>query len=121
MEPAVPVFVPGTLAYAESVPNCVASVRVTPTLADPTGSVKVNGVNVASGTPSTPISLAVGVNQINAVVTAQDGITTQTYGIAVTRASFDPLAPVLVIGVARKAHGTAGTFNLPLTVSLCPG
>jgi len=117
----VPAFAPGTLAYTDNVPNCVASITVTPTLQDPAASVKVNGVTVASGTPSAPTALVVGANQINAVVTAHDGITTQTYGIAVTRASFDPLAPVLVIGVARKVQGSAGTFDLPLTVSLCPG
>ena len=109
-----PAFSPGTLAYTDSVLNCTASITVTPTLEDPAASVKVNGATVASGTPSAPISLAVGVNPVNAVVTAQDGVTTQTYAVAVTRAA-PGLAPTLQSVVSRKVHGAAGTFALPLS------
>jgi Cadherin-like beta sandwich domain len=112
---ASPDFAPGTLSYTDTVTNCVGSIKVTPTLEDPAASVKVNGVTVTSGTP-TPISLAVGGNAINAVVTAHDGTTTQTYALAVTREAPGTNAPILQSAVSRRVHGSAGTFDLPLSL-----
>jgi LEA14-like dessication related protein len=60
---------------------------VTPTLSDVLASVKVNGVTVASGSSSSAIALSVGSNVITTVVTAQNGTTTKTYTITVTRAA----------------------------------
>src|SRR5450755_624911 len=90
---------------------------VTPTLEDPAASVKVNGATVASGTHSAAISLAVGANPIDVVVTAQNGVTTQTYALAVTRAAPPPLVPTLQSAVSRRVHGAAGTFDLPLSLT----
>lgn len=73
--------------YAATVPNAQTSVKVVPTVADPNATIKVNGAIVASGANSAAIPLVVGINVINTVVTAQDGITTKTYSIAVTRTS----------------------------------
>jgi hypothetical protein len=81
-----PAFASGTLAYSESVPNATTSIVLTPTVADATATVTVNGIAVASGTPSASIPLIVGPNTIDIVVTAQDGVTTQTYTEVVTRA-----------------------------------
>ncbi len=75
-----------TTTYATSVSNGVASVTVTPTAEDLNASVTVNGITVISGTASGSIALAVGTNIINTVVTAQYGVTTETYSIVVTRA-----------------------------------
>ena len=83
----VPVFASGTFVYADSVANAVSTITVTPTVADATATVKVNGNTVASGSASAAIALAVGANPITVVVTAQDGTTTQTYTINVTRAA----------------------------------
>ncbi|WP_171056436.1 cadherin-like beta sandwich domain-containing protein, partial [Paenibacillus sinopodophylli] len=47
----------------------------------------VNGIAVASGAASGDISLSVGSNTITTVVTAEDGITTKTYTLTVTRAA----------------------------------
>ena len=47
----------------------------------------MNGVAVTSGTASGSIALAVGANTITTIVTAQDGTTTHTYTITVTRAT----------------------------------
>jgi hypothetical protein len=41
--------------------------------------------NVTSASPSASLTLAVGANTIEVLVTAQDGVTTRTYSIAVTR------------------------------------
>jgi hypothetical protein len=112
-----PAFAPGTLSYTDTVTNCVASIKVTPTLEDPAASVKVNGVTVASGAHSAPISLAVGANAIHVVVTAHDGTTMQTYDLAVTREAPAANAPILQSAVSRKMHGTAGTFDLALSAA----
>jgi hypothetical protein len=80
-----PAFAAATTSYTASVPNNVSSLTVTSTLADNTASVKVNNVTVASGSASGSIPLAVGANAITTVVTAQDGSTTKTYNVTVTR------------------------------------
>lgn len=71
--------------YTASVSGSTTSVTLKPTLLDTTASVKVNGVSVPSGTASAAIPLTEGVNTIIVVATAQDGITTQTYVLSVTR------------------------------------
>jgi CSLREA domain-containing protein len=82
----VPSFVSTTLAYTDAVTNATTSLTVTPTLADPTATVKVNGTTVTSGSASGAINLNVGMNTAKVLVTAQDGTTTQTYTITVNRA-----------------------------------
>ena len=81
----MPGFSPGTTSYTAGVPAGTTSLTVTPTVADSTATVKVNGVLVASGTASGPINLAYGPNVITTVVTAQDTVTTKTYTVVVTR------------------------------------
>lgn len=82
-----PAFSPTTTSYTASVPYSLTSLTVTPTKLHANASIKVNGTTVASGSASGAIALAVGPNVINTVVTAQDGTTTQTYAVTVTRAS----------------------------------
>ena len=81
-----PAFASGTTSYSDSVANSITSMTVTPTLADATASIMVNGTPVASGAASTAINLNVWSNSITVVVTAQDGTTTKTYTITVNRA-----------------------------------
>jgi len=81
-----PAFSPGTLSYTRSVSFGVQAVAVIPTANDPNATILVNGTDaVTSGTPSDPVSLNVGSNVINVMVTAGDGSTTQSYTITVTR------------------------------------
>ncbi len=87
-----PAFAAGTTSYTDSVANAVTGMTVTPTASDANSTIQVNGDTVASGTASGNIALAVGDNTITVVVTAQDGSTTKTYTINVTRA--DTLAPL---------------------------
>jgi gliding motility-associated-like protein len=82
-----PAFAPATTSYTASVANGVTSMTVTPTAADVTATITVNGATVASGTASGAIELAVGSNAITTLVTAQDGTTTKTYNLTVTRAA----------------------------------
>jgi gliding motility-associated-like protein len=81
-----PAFAQATTVYAASVANGVTSITLTPTTADPTSTVKVNGVSVTSGSASGSIPLVVGSNVITTVVTAQNGTTVITYTTTVTRA-----------------------------------
>ena len=82
-----PTFAANTTSYTVSVANTVSTITVTPTTSDPTATVTVNGTAVTSGTASSPITLSVGSNSIATVVTAQNGFTTNTYTITVTRAA----------------------------------
>ncbi|MFA5359807.1 MAG: cadherin-like beta sandwich domain-containing protein, partial [Patescibacteria group bacterium] len=65
------------------------SIDITSTTTNLGATVKVNGVSVNSGEP-TSIALAIGENIINIVVTATDEITISTYTIVVTREGLSP-------------------------------
>ncbi|CAN2226762.1 Listeria/Bacterioides repeat [Candidatus Nanopelagicaceae bacterium] len=80
-----PTFASGTTGYTASVANTTSSLTVTPTRTQANATITVNGTTVASGVASGSISLSVGSNTINVVVTAQDGTTTSTYTVTVTR------------------------------------
>jgi len=79
-----PGFAPGTTLYTVHVANAVTSITLTPTVADATATVNVNGSATVSGGASAPISLGVGANTVTAVVYAQDG-SSKTYTVIVNR------------------------------------
>jgi len=85
-----PAFVADSLNYTDVVSSTTASVTVTPTVNTPGATVKVNGAVVTSGGASAAIPLKTGVNTITVVVTAVNGIATETYTIAVIRLSSNP-------------------------------
>ncbi len=97
-----PVFSSATTSYTISVPNTTTSMTVTPTVTNAFATVKVNTVTVASGSPSSGIALNVGANVITTVVTAQDGTTTRTYTITVTRA---PAASASIVNLKLYVEG----------------
>ena len=86
-----PAFDPAVTTYSVTLQNAVDSIAVTPTVAGTGATVRVSGLAVPSGVASDPVGLNPGNNVITAVVTAEDGVTTKTYTITVSRA-----APVLV-------------------------
>jgi gliding motility-associated-like protein len=81
-----PVFASGTTGYTATVSNTITSITVKPTTSDATATIKLNGATVASGASSQTIPLSIGPNIITTIVTAQDGVTTKTYELTVTRA-----------------------------------
>ena len=81
-----PAFATATIEYTASVSNEISSITLTPTIADANASVTVNGIAVESSNASGTIALNVGTNTITTIVTAQDGNTTKTYTLIVTRA-----------------------------------
>ena len=80
-----PTFASATTSYSASVANSVSSITVTPTVNQVNATVKVNGTTVISGSASSAIALSIGSNAITVVVTAQDGTTTKTYTLTITR------------------------------------
>ncbi len=80
-----PEFSSGPKNYTATVGNDVTDITVTPTAAENTSTITVNGVAVNSGEASGNIALNVGANTITIIVTAADGVTTKTYSIVVTR------------------------------------
>jgi hypothetical protein len=85
-----PIFASSTTAYTASVSNGTNSITVTPTRTDSSATiqVRVNGGSydsVLSGSASNALNLNLGSNTIDVLVTAQDGTSTKTYTITVTR------------------------------------
>lgn len=82
-----PSFSVGTLSYACSTSNDITSTTVSPTATETNATITVNGSSVLSGNTSTAIPLNVGNNSISTAVIAQDGSTSRTYTVNVTRQS----------------------------------
>jgi alpha-tubulin suppressor-like RCC1 family protein len=80
-----PIFASGTTTYTGTVTTSTSSTAVTATVAESHATITVNGVAVASGSASSSIPLSFGETVITTVVTAQDGSTTKTYVVTVTR------------------------------------
>ncbi|PTS92321.1 hypothetical protein DBR11_27195, partial [Pedobacter sp. HMWF019] len=120
-----PVFAAGTLAYTASVPNSTASVTITPTVAESHATIKVNGTTVASGAASGAIALAVGTNTITTIVTPQDGSTTKTYTITITKAAPTVIAltpstltnPQIGVAYSKTLTSSGGTSPYAYTVT----
>ena len=75
-----PAFSPAVTNYTATVPFGSNSVDVSATTSDANASFMINGSNNAT------VALAVGDNTISIVVTAENGTTTRTYIIVITRA-----------------------------------
>ncbi|MCY9591131.1 hypothetical protein PC41400_26990 [Paenibacillus chitinolyticus] len=80
-----PAFESGMVHYRAVVGPDTASLTVTGSVYEPNATLVVDGRPVVSGQPSVPLALQPGLNPITVVVTAQDGITTQSYVVDVTR------------------------------------
>ncbi|MGD8192156.1 beta strand repeat-containing protein [Brevibacillus ginsengisoli] len=94
-----PAFAKGTTKYTAEVSNAVTSTDVTPTTADGSATLTINGSPSTSGNAKT-ISLRVGTNLITMLVTTPDG-KTKTYTITVERkgATPPPYYPPPVVSV----------------------
>jgi gliding motility-associated-like protein len=124
-----PAFATATTGYTAAVDNTVIATTATPAVTDATATVTVNGLAVSSGTASQSIPLAVGPNTITVVVTAQDGSTTKTYTVTITRApssnatlsslalSSGTLAPSFI---STTTSYTASVANTVATITVTP-
>ena len=77
-----PAFSPSVTSYTATVPQSSSSVDVSATANDSNATFTINGSTNAT------VPLAVGDNTITIVVTAEDGTTSQTYTVVVTRLNF---------------------------------
>ncbi|MDA7483282.1 cadherin-like beta sandwich domain-containing protein, partial [Planktomarina temperata] len=109
-----PGFASGTLAYTASVANSVSSLIVTPTTNDANATATVNGASA-----TTPVTLALDSNTVTVQVTAQDGVTTQSYTVAVTRAaSSDATLSALALSQGSLSPSfTSGTLAYTASVA----
>ena len=114
-----PAFMSTTRSYTVSVVNDIEELTVTPSANHPNATIIVNGRDVNSGNTSQPIELAEGkVTTITVVVTAQNGNTTQSYTIAVSRApSADASLSNLMVSPGTLSE-TFGSTTLNYTVSV---
>jgi uncharacterized repeat protein (TIGR02543 family) len=118
--PLAPTFTSSTKNYRASVVNATSTTTITPTITSGTNAtIKVNGTTVTSGSASGAISLEVGTNNvIQIVVTAQDGTTTNTYTITVTRTSNDATLRALDLSSGELSPTfTSGGTNYTASVS----
>jgi hypothetical protein len=109
----VPVFSSSTLAYTQQVDYGTDTITVTPTSVDPTATITVNGVRVASGQASGPIHLAVGNNAVTVVVTPVYGAPV-TYTVTVARADSQYLSS-LTLNSGSSQYSLSPTFNKTLS------
>jgi hypothetical protein len=88
---------------------------VTPTTQDANATVTVNGAVVISGTASGLISLNEGANTITVTVTAEDGVTTKTYTIDVTRQLANSFAQLAYLKASNADPDDQFGFSVALS------
>ncbi|RYD91313.1 MAG: hypothetical protein EOP54_22620, partial [Sphingobacteriales bacterium] len=79
-----PAFHPDTLNYTALSPNSGSSLAITPTTADVSAAVTVNGTTVKTNEATTAVPLSIGDNSFSVVVTASAG-NTKTYTLNVVQ------------------------------------
>src|SRR6202522_438643 len=114
-----PAFATGTTSYTSTVSNATTSIKVEAFANSSVATISINGNAVASGVASPALPLNVGSNTITTVVTAQDGVTTKTYTITVTRlpSSNATLALLQISGQTISPTFASGTTSCTSTVS----
>ena len=126
-----PLFASGVTAYSLAVPNASASLTFIATTTSTAASLRINGAVATSGSSSGAVALAVGVTTVSIVVTAEDGVTTATYTLAVTRSAAGsctltasetdgpfPLYAVLSNASMARSNITEGKTGVPLALTL---
>lgn len=113
-----PAFGPDTLSYSVATENATTQTTVTALPADATARVTVNGQAVTNGQPSGAISLPIGVTTVTVAVTAQDGTSSRSYTIRITRpqSSNNNLAGLSVSAGAISPAFSSGNLSYSLTV-----
>lgn len=98
-----PSFTSDGTIYSLTVVHAVSSIAFTPVALDPAATITVNGQLVASGAPSSLVSLIIGSNPVSILVTAEDGTAQREYTVDVTRLSAQPVA--LSVTIERMPDG----------------
>ena len=106
-----PTFTSSTTSYTTTVLSSTSSITITPTRTQGNATITVNGTTVTSGVASGSISLNEGSNTITVIGTAQDGTTTATYTITVTR----PAPPTITISTTNFEQRIASNVGVALS------
>ena len=108
-----------TYNYVTAVSPGVTSISVKPTAQHAGAVIRVNGDIVNSGTFSNPIALSMGATVINVSVTAQDGVTVNTFAVTVNRTGSNNAKVGLALNPASVLTTTTGTsmYNYVTSVS----
>ena len=96
-------FSSDTTVYTASVAHDISSTTVTAAATHPRATVSI--------LPSTEVSLAEGVNEIAVTVTAEDGRSTQTYAVTVTRVGLPVVSIVAVASPVSEGERVAYTVS----------
>jgi hypothetical protein len=110
-----PSFATGTTSYSATETN-LSSITVTPTATQANATITVNGAAVSSGTASGNITLSPGSNTLTILVTAQDGVTTQTYMVTVT----SDISPTITSATPTSSAQTDSSYSFTFTASGFP-
>lgn len=104
-----PAFVKTTTDYTLSVPFYISTLNITARRSGGFSSIAVgSAASVSASTVSSTVALVPGLNVIPVLVTAQDGTTTKTYNLNVTRAAVEALGDVQL---AFDPQVTGGSVN----------
>ena len=106
------IFQPSLADYTATVSLLRSTTTVTATPEDPNAAVTVNGVRVTSGVASPKITVNLGSNTITVVATAEDGVTTATYTIEVTRKTAASFAQQVYIKASNHTHGPGDDLGM---------
>lgn len=107
-----PAFAPGTTSYTASVADTVTSVTLTPTLADTSLKLSVNGSALASGATSPPLPLGFGPNTLTVMTSNATGSRTKSYVVVVTR---QPVAPTVTTPSFTDVVANSATLGGTIT------
>jgi gliding motility-associated-like protein len=83
-----PIFNANTFNYTASVGSGTSSLTITPSGSDGQSTITVDGAALTNGAAT--VNLITGTNTITVLVTAEDGTSTKTYTLIVTRAAVPP-------------------------------
>lgn len=108
----------GGVTYTATVPNSVESITFTPTANDENATISYKGTEIASGSASNAISLAVGPNYFEIDVVAEYGSYWRSYTVNVVRAAAAqalaaPTGLTLAQDAADNKHRITLTWTLP--------
>ncbi|WP_010496568.1 OmpL47-type beta-barrel domain-containing protein, partial [Paenibacillus elgii] len=103
-----PEFQGGTTRYTATVTNDVYALTVRAKAVSSEASIRINGQSFARGEAVLPVDLQVGANPITVAVTAQDGVTTQSYTVMVHR---KPSSNVLLKGLLLSEGTLSPAFD----------
>jgi hypothetical protein len=91
--------------YTGNASYLAGSTTITAQVNDAGATIVINGVAAVSGVASDPIDLAQGTNTITVTVTAEDGISNQSYTLDIVRGAATTLTPLTYIKAANSAPG----------------